>query len=276
MIRQLQPWHADLRKRQVKAPKVYVRDTGLLHHLLGNAVSYNRMGGSVVLSCRAVAGARVRTEVRDSGPGIAEESLPRLFTPFERLEARASGVEGSGLGLTLCKRLVEAMGGTIGVKSALGRGSTFWFDLPGHGKGSSGSLRALRTPDEKPLSIVYIEDHSANVDLLRRALADRSDITLSHASTGRDGLDLMLDSPPDLLLLDLSLPDLPGEAVLKELRDVPSTASLPVVVISADATPARVERLNALGVREVLTKPLDIQRFFSVLETVLGDRVGPT
>ncbi len=251
------------------------RTRQVLRRLVDNAVAYNRDGGTVVLSCRPVPGERLRVEVADSGPGIAEELLPRLFTPFDRLDAKRSGVEGTGLGLTLCKRLVEAMGGTIGVESVPGQGSTFWFELPGITEGTEPSGDGAAPPRpvvKKPLSIVYIEDQEANAELLRRLLAGREGVTFSHAVAGREGLALIREHLPDILLLDLNLPDIAGEEILEELRAVPSTASIPVVVISADATPARLEQLRALGVQDYLTKPLEVQRFFAVLSSLLGER----
>ena len=220
---------------------------------------------------------RLRVEVTDSGPGIAEELLPRLFTPFDRLDAKDSEVEGTGLGLTLCKRLVEAMGGTIGADSVPGQGSTFWFELPAITEGAEPRCEVAVQPGSiasKPLSIVYIEDQEANVDLLRRVLAGREDVTFSHAAGGKEGLALIRERPPDILLLDLNLPDIAGEEILDELRAVPSTASIPVVVISADATAERIEQLMARGVQEYLTKPLDVYRFLGVLKSLLGDRWG--
>ena len=247
----------------------------VLLNLLSNAVKYTGMEGSVTVSVDA-AGDATRISVHDTGAGIPVEKLARLFTPFDRLGAEQSTVEGTGLGLALCQRLIQAMQGTIGVNSALGNGSTFWMELPkAHSplqtlaatavSGSPG-IRA----DEESRRILYIEDNFSNVTLVDQMLAERPAIELMSAMQGRVGLDLARQHAPDLILLDLHLPDMPGWQVLAQLKSDHLTREIPVVVISADATAPQIKRLLSAGARAYLTKPLDIPEFFRVIDEALA------
>lgn len=221
-------------------------------------------------------GETVTLRVADTGPGIAPENLGRLFSAFDRLGAETSDHRGIGLGLMLAGALVEAMGGTIGVESEVGVGSTFWVrlaaaeepltvverqDVP---EGTDGAeLRPSRT-------VLYVEDNLTNVALLERILARRPSVRLVAAMQGRLGVQLACEHLPDMVLLDLHLPDMTGEAVLEALRTNEDTAGIPVVVMSADATEGQVRKLLAAGAREYLTKPLDVKRFMEVLDEVIG------
>jgi PAS domain S-box-containing protein len=253
----------------------------VLLNLLSNAIKYNHAGGTVELLSRSAAGADGSTflalGVRDTGPGIPADRLGELFVAFSRLGAERSGVEGTGLGLALSKRLVELMGGRLRVESAVGDGSTFWVELPVTASprerldpGRTDAPRPERV--ERPArTILYVEDNLANLDLVESILYDRPEIDLIPALQGRLGLQLAREHRPDLILLDLHLPDLSGEMVLKELRADDRTRHIPVVVISADATTRHVERLGAAGAREYLTKPLDVDRFLAAVDAALSE-----
>ncbi len=251
----------------------------VLLNLLANAVKYNRSGGAVTLAYAVTAVGRLRVEVRDTGPGIPAEKLGHVFTPFERLGAERSGVEGTGLGLALSKRLVEAMGGTVGVDSRVGHGSTFWVEFPMVDAPLAGSENpaaappAPASPDggQPSRCILYIEDNPSNVKLVERLLVRRPAIRLLSVMQGGLGLSLARQHRPDLILLDLHLPDIPGDEVLRRLQGDPQTRGIPVVVISADATRRRVQQLTAAGAREFLTKPLDVARFLAVLDDILSN-----
>jgi PAS domain S-box-containing protein len=252
------------------------RLTQVLLNLLSNAVKYNRAGGSVRLSCE-FGDQRVRIGVHDTGRGIPADKMDQLFVPFARLGAEQSGVEGTGLGLALSKRLVEAMEGKLEVESTLGEGSTFWLDLPV----VEGPLQRLsrtghssaRLPEEipgAPATLLYIEDNLANLSLVESILASHEEITLVPALQGRLGLDLAWEHQPDLVLLDLHLPDMSGEEVLKRLQADPRTRETPVIIISADATPGTVDRLRTAGANAYLTKPLDVDHFLATVERFLA------
>ncbi len=242
----------------------------VLLNLLSNAVKYNREGGSVAVAA-ALIGNRVRVEVTDSGPGIPADKANRLFIPFDRLGAETSGVEGTGLGLALTKRLVEAMGGAIGAINRPGRGATFWFELP-VAQAPAAVAPVAEGPGHDALPagshfVLYIEDNPANYRLIELALAHRPGVRLMAAPLGRQGVELAARLRPDLVLLDLHLPDISGEEVFRQLKAAPGTRDIPVVVLSADAMPDRTRQLRAAGAAEYLTKPLERQCHWSVRVT---------
>lgn len=248
----------------------------VLLNLLTNAVKYNRLGGAVTLRCESAAD-RIHILVRDTGPGLTPAQVARLFTPFERLGAEQSEIEGSGLGLALSRRLVEAMEGTIGVTSVPGQGSTFWVNLAAGGVVPpvpvvvpAGGAPVVR-PAGVTRTVLYIEDNVSNLRLVERILESRPNIKLLAAMQGQLGLDLALEQAPDLILLDLQLPDLPGAEVLRRLRANPLTAATPVVIVSADATPAQMARLRRAGADIYLTKPLDVRQLLEVVDALLPE-----
>ncbi|MDB6151373.1 MAG: two-component system sensor protein [Chthoniobacter sp.] len=243
----------------------------VLLNLFANAIKYNRVGGRVAVSFRETEDEKVRIEVRDTGVGIAPQQLEKLFTPFERLGADQTGIEGSGVGLALAKRLVEAMGGTIGVNSILGTGSTFWVEMPcstiaPQEADLDAPVFVSDHPDGPKRRLLYIEDNISNLKLIEKVLGRHAKFELTAAMQGGLGYELACKHQPDLILLDLHLPDVSGEEVLRWLRTNPATSEIPVVIISADATPRQRERLLAAGARAYLTKPLNVPRLFEVLE----------
>lgn len=248
----------------------------VLLNLLSNAVKYTAVSGSVTVAFSDSTKGLTRISVRDNGAGIAVEKLARLFTPFDRLGAEQSTVEGTGLGLALCQRLVQAMHGSIGVNSTIGTGSTFWLDLP-NAESPLQSLAAQMNStasepatEEESRRVLYIEDNFSNVTLVEQMLAERPALELMTAMQGRVGLELARQHAPDLILLDLHLPDMPGWQVLAQLKADHLTRAIPVVVISADATVPQVKRLLSAGARAYLTKPLDIAEFFRVIDEALA------
>jgi PAS domain S-box-containing protein len=266
-------------------PDAYLRAdrqrlTQVLLNLLSNAVKYNRTNGSATIVWEpggTVEQPTLRMGVRDTGPGIAAESRGRIFEPFERLGAGQSGEEGTGLGLALSRRLVEAMGGTLTVESELGVGSTFWVELPREtsplARLENGERRrSAALPGDGALphaTILYIEDNLANLSLVESILDMEPGITLLAALQGQLGLELAYEHHPDLILLDLHLPDIPGTEVLQRLRSNAATGEIPVVVISADAMQGSVERLLRSGASAYLTKPLDVDQFIETVRRFL-------
>jgi CheY-like chemotaxis protein/anti-sigma regulatory factor (Ser/Thr protein kinase) len=253
----------------------------ILLNLLSNAVKYNRQGGRVELECGPGDDGRLRIQVVDTGPGIAAEAMGQLFVPFERLGNEQSGVEGAGLGLPLSRRLAEAMGGTLDVASVPGQGSSFWVELPqAEGPVQRAERRQELDPQAQPLpeepaptlTVLYIEDNMSNLQLVERVLSRRPGVRLISAMRPQLGLDLAAEHDPDLILLDLHLPDMPGQEVLRRLRAEPRTAEVPVVILSADARPTLVDQLLAQGARAFLTKPLDVKELLELLDAVAGER----
>ena len=247
----------------------------VLLNLLSNAVKYNRDGGSVSVHATQI-GDRVQLSVSDTGPGLTPDQVKRLFTPFDRLGAEHTGVEGTGLGLTLSKRLVEAMGGTMGAESRPGAGSRFWVELPAADalplERSRLVLSDVTPPPYGPRLVLYVEDNPANMRVVELALAHRPGVKFIAAMQGGLGLELASQHRPDLILLDLHLPDMHGSEVIRRLRDNPVTAATPVVILSADATPLQIARLPELGAIDYLTKPLDIRQFLRVVDAALQTR----
>ncbi|MGB8195965.1 MAG: ATP-binding protein [Acidimicrobiales bacterium] len=247
----------------------------VLLNLLSNAIKYNRPNGSVTITCAPKPRSKVRLSVRDTGPGISPDLLERLFTPFDRLDAETSGIEGTGLGLALSKGLIEAIGGSIGVESNVGHGSTFWIELPNvlAPKTSSSLVTpalSLRAANEAVSTVLYIEDDVANVQLVERLLMQRPNINLITSLLGGMGVELAQQYRPDLILLDVHLTDIHGFEVLERLQGDSRTVDIPVVVLSADATTWQRRRFRNAGVYDYLSKPLDLQQLLDVIDQHLG------
>ena len=249
------------------------RLTQVLLNLLSNAIKFSRDdAGGVRLEASVDPDARLRVTVADNGVGIAPEDLGRLFQPFERLAAEQAEVEGTGLGLAVSKSLMVAMGGEIGVDSESNRGSTFWITLPSTDP-DDGALPvsltvqpAAGTHPTAAKTVLYIEDNLSNVRLLERVLGQRPTVTLIVATLGSAGIDAALQHLPDLILLDLHLPDMTGADVLERLRNEPATVATPIVIVTADATPGTAKRLRNLGATDVLTKPFNIQHLLHLVD----------
>ena len=250
----------------------------VLLNLLSNAIKYNKPGGQVTLSCCERSRDALRIEVRDTGIGIEDYEIPQLFQPFQRLTATAETIEGVGLGLVICQRLVRSMGGTMGVKSEPGMGSTFWFELPLVLSMPDTAIEETFAPplsEEKPSvlaedkTLLYIEDNLSNLKLIERILLQRPGVRMITAQQGSMGLELARQHQPDLVLLDLHLPDMNGDQVLIWLRSEPRTTNIPVVVISADAIGSEIKRLKELGACAYITKPFEVPHFLQVLDEML-------
>jgi PAS domain S-box-containing protein len=250
----------------------------VLLNLLSNAIKYNSEKGSVIVSCQTRDHNKIRISVRDTGRGIAKDKMARLFTPFDRLGAEETGVAGTGLGLALSRRLVEVMGGALGAESVVGDGSTFWLDLLVTSDPVAAHLDLEEVRQAQPgvdcQVVLYIEDNLSNMRLVERLLAHRTPVQLVPAMKGRLGLEFAREHRPDLILLDVHLPDMTGEEVLEQLQADSVTKSIPVVVISADATSAQRRRLLDVGALHYLTKPLDLEQFLDVVVTILAEKVS--
>jgi signal transduction histidine kinase/ActR/RegA family two-component response regulator len=279
-IELIQPM-ADGRGVVLRAPEMsnrsgYVRADSqrlkqVLINLLSNAVKYNREGGEVRVSVEAAGSDRMRIAVVDTGRGIAPDSLAKLFTPFERLDC-GPDVQGTGLGLAVSRSLVSAMGGSIEVESKAGEGSTFTVDLA---RGEPVAVAATDGDEQELVSerrydgerrVLYIEDTVANINLIEEILQSRPSVKLLPAGMGQLGLDLAAEHRPDLILLDLHLPDIGGKEVLTRLRADQRTRDIPVVILSADATERSREPLLENGARAYLTKPIGVRQLLGVVD----------
>jgi CheY-like chemotaxis protein/anti-sigma regulatory factor (Ser/Thr protein kinase) len=255
----------------------------VLVNLLANAVKYNRDGGEIHVTLTSERVGTFRVSVIDTGIGVATEDLSRLFQPFERLSADGTGVEGTGLGLALTKKLMIAMDGEVGVSSRVGEGSTFWVELPiaespangGQGE-STRHQAALATVSGPSVTVLYIEDNLTNVRLLEQVMRLRPNVDLMVAMQGRIGLQMALDHRPGIILLDLHLPDMSGNEVLRSIRADERTAATPVVILSADATSGQSGQPNPAGATAFLSKPFDIARLLQLVDDLGGSPDMPT
>ncbi len=249
----------------------------VLINLLSNAIKYNQANGTVVVDCAMSTPERTRISVRDNGAGLSPDMLSQLFQPFNRLGQERSAEEGTGIGLVMSKRLIELMGGLIGVESTVGSGSVFWFEL------NSTLEPQLGTDPEQPEMIIqpqvrngaplrtllYVEDNPANLKLIEQLIARRSDIHLLSARDGNLGIQIARAHQPDVILMDINLPGISGIEALKILREDGATAHIPVVALSANAMPRDIEKGLQAGFFRYLTKPIKVNEFMETLEVAL-------
>ncbi|MDX6424919.1 MAG: hypothetical protein QOD52_324 [Gaiellaceae bacterium] len=242
----------------------------VLLNLVANAIKYNSEGGTVTIGLDETADGNVAISVTDTGQGIASDKIEQLFTPFERLGAEHGTVAGSGLGLVVTKGLVEAMGGSVAVTSELGSGTTFTVELPlTDARGTVPADNRSTTPATAG-DVLYIDDTEENLHLIGAVLSDlRPGLVLRTATNGLAGSVLAETHRPDVLLLDLNLPDLAGEEVLRRLRARPETGDVPVIILSADSTSRNINRLLEAGADAYLTKPVNVPQFLDVLDRLL-------
>jgi len=259
----------------VKADRTRIKQ--ILINLLFNAIKYNRTDGTVVVEYTLSPPESIRVSVRDTGAGLAPQQLAQLFQPFNRLGRETGTEEGTGIGLVVTKRLVELMGGKIGVESTVGKGSTFWFELKVSAAPKivvpaalNAALTSPALPDGTPKrTVLYVEDNSANLELVEQLVARRPDLHLLSAVDGELGIALARAWLPEVILMDINLPGISGYEALTILRLDPATAHIPIIAISANAMPRDVEKGLAAGFFSYLTKPIKVVEFMAALDTAL-------
>jgi PAS domain S-box-containing protein len=245
----------------------------VLLNLLSNAVKYNRSQGEVTVSVRSREGAAL-VRVTDTGRGMTPEQISHLFEPFNRLGIESEGIEGTGIGLVIVKALVEGMGGTLGVTSQAGRGTAFELSLPQPAPGPTTAAALLEdataltlvAPLERQGQILYIEDNDVNVLLVRELVGTLPGMSLVAETTGQAGVDRTASLLPDLVLVDMQLPDFDGFEVLRRLRNQPTTAHIPCIALSANAMPEDIARALGAGFEDYWTKPIAFKPFIAALE----------
>jgi CheY-like chemotaxis protein len=231
----------------------------------------------VAVTCTLSPPDAIRISVRDTGAGLSPEQVAQLFQPFNRLGQEAHGEQGTGIGLVVCKRLVELMDGIIGVESTVGEGSTFWLELKqttepqsaAHAAELAKAAQAQASGGKQLYSVLYVEDNPANLMLVEDILARRSDIRLLSARDAVSGINMALASLPDVILMDINLPGISGIEALHILAENPATAHIPVVALSANAIPRDIEKGLAAGFFRYLTKPIKVNQFLETLDMVL-------
>ncbi len=258
----------------------------VLINLLSNAIKYNKADGTVVVDCIASTPGRIRICVEDTGEGLSAEKLAQLFQPFNRLGQEANAEEGTGIGLVVAKRLVESMGGVIGVESTVGKGSVFWIDLnltaephPAAGPVKPAAVAPVQVQADAQLrTLLYVEDNPANLMLVEDLIARRPDIRLLSARDGDRGIEIARASLPDVILMDINLPGISGIQALRILAEDPATAHIPVIALSANAMPRDIEKGLEAGFFRYLTKPIKVNEFMDTLDVALKfaqARIGP-
>jgi PAS domain S-box-containing protein len=245
----------------------------VLTNLLSNAVKYNNDGGRIHIATRPIGGDRIELTLTDTGLGMTPEQLAELFQPFNRLGRERSAQEGTGIGLVISQRLAELMGGSLHASSVAGEGSTFILTLPCAADPDTvrSDLDALdsTSPDYHRRVVHYIEDNETNVEVMRGILAQRPQVEMQVSITGLDGLAAIRARRPDLILLDMHLPDISGMELLRHLKQDRHTGAIPIVVVSADALAQQIEAAFEAGAAHYLTKPVNVAELLAVLDNLL-------
>ncbi len=243
----------------------------VLTNLLSNAVKYNRAGGEVTLSSKLQPDGRVDVSVSDTGLGMTPDQLSRLFQPYNRLGREHSNIEGTGIGLVITQRLTELMGGQLTVSSRVGVGTTFVLTLPA-ARGTVAAPQRYTETSPAPYQqrlVHYVEDNETNIEVMRGVLAQRAQVVLKTSMLGLDGLSAIRRDKPDLVLLDMHLPDISGLELLRHLKQDVDVADIPVIVVSADATAGQMEQALTLGAMHYVTKPLEVSDFLALVDKAL-------
>lgn len=259
----------------------YFRFKQVLINLMANAIKYNRPNGKVTIGAEQITDNKLRLTVTDTGYGIPRHNLDHLFKPFNRLGAETGTIEGTGIGLVVCKDLIEVMGGTIGVDSNEGKGSTFWVEVPTSSPGDNSSV-ATREPSaisgkvfpHVKGTLLYVEDTQTNIRLMESVVSQIDGLTMVAALTGKEGVKLAKSVKPDIIILDINLPDMSGIEVLKELRRHDETSAIPTLAMSAAATKENIDRGLDAGFLQYLTKPIQVSEVIEAISAAMRTRLS--
>ncbi len=247
-------------------------------NLISNAIKFNKSNGSIIVSYEKQDNNTIRLGIRDTGRGIPINMQKNLFKPFERLGIKSEQIEGTGIGLTITKQLIELMNGTIGFKSVVKEGSFFYVDiplsvqnlLPTHINEKTESIQSPLRNDKK--QILYIEDIPVNIELVKQILDHRQDIRLLSASTALNGIKLAQSEAPDLILMDIHMPGMDGLTAFEELQKIQGTKNIPVIALTADAMNNNIKNALDMGFINYITKPINVIEFLDVIDEVFKQK----
>jgi len=256
----------------------FTRTKQVILNLLSNAIKYNKEKGQVTLKCSLEA-EKIRISITDTGLGISPKQQTKVFSPFERLGLESSNIEGTGIGLVVCKELMEKMHGTIDFKSELNEGSCFWIELPLSQADTTTAVVAINesetkqraTLDQLSGTVLYIEDNPTNLHLMAKVIDRYSRLTLISAHTAEIGISLAYKKEVRLVLMDINLPGISGIEALQVLRENPNTQDIPVIAVSAEATQNSIKKGLAAGFNHYLSKPILIPEIQNILEEFCSD-----
>lgn len=249
----------------------YLRLKQVVINLLSNAIKYNLINGRVYIDIEDEKSGFIRLTIRDTGIGIDENKQQELFQPFSRLGMANSSIEGIGIGLVITKRLVESMNGTIGFESRQGEGTTFWIDIPVSKEiplEKSIASGRVNLQIVSRMKILYIEDNQSNIELLRSVFLKHRSVQFLEARTGKQGISIAKALQPEVIILDINLPEMDGYEVSRQLKSLAITKNTPVIALTADEA-KEADRLKADShFHAVLFKPLNLYELISVINSI--------
>ena len=258
----------------IKADNTRIKQ--ILLNILSNAIKYNKKNGSITIEHQIIDKNKLRINIKDTGLGIADDKQINMFTPFFRVNANNSSAEGTGIGLTISKKLIEIMNGSINFVSKIGKGSTFWIEIPLIERVENQQDNLITNQSNKYLmfdkleaSVLYVEDNAANIRLMKSLTGNIEGLKLMVAINARDGIALAKEKQPDIIILDINLPDMNGIDVFKELGNLPETAHIPVIALSAAASNSDIQKGLSAGFKYYLTKPMDLNEIISAMKSSL-------
>lgn len=246
----------------------------VVFNLISNAIKYNKPDGSVVIFYEELGSGMLRLGVRDTGHGIAEDKKERLFKPFERFDVDAETIEGTGIGLTITKQLVEMMKGTISFESTAGKGSFFYVDVPVCNKVTLAHVEEKAKTIQPSLNndnvkkVLYVEDTATNIELVKQILTKSENIRLLFASNALAGIELAQSEIPDLILMDIHMPGMDGLTAFKKLQTINETKDIPVIALTADAMDVDIKKAMNMGFKDYITKPINVAKFLKSVDDV--------
>ncbi|MFC1602365.1 ATP-binding protein [Pseudomonadota bacterium] len=249
----------------------------IIVNLLSNAIKYNHKGGTVTISFNSTPENYVRINISDTGIGIKPEDQTTIFEPFYRIKLKGETIEGTGIGLSVVKKLVEAMNGRIGVECEEGQGCTFWIELPQAqptatqltSKDTTTLATTMLSTEQTKRRILYIEDNPASLSLMQIIINKLSNCKLISATDAEQGLDITRKQHPDLILMDIDLPGIDGFEALEQLQSDPEVSDIPVIAVSAHAMPEHITKGVEAGFVDYITKPVHVDQLIAVLQRTL-------